>query len=263
MDGSSGDAMSQITLPRKVRGIRDTIPAGYVLGRTSAGNGKTELIPMAKLGSRLVATGAVATPTQVAAAGSGLFAPILSAKPTKVSTGFTTVLNGGAGVTLTDTAMGISIFAPSSFGGNAIVGLVKPAPTPPYTATMLILPSATDLEGNWFFVAGWRNTTSLKLDTLGAGGGTNWDRLEWTNPAALAASPNVGNWRGSPHVWVQFKDDGTTATMSISYDGINFFALSTVTEAGSFLGTGGYNQLFIGLDASGASCALTLASYVD
>lgn len=254
---------NQVPILRKIRGIRDTIPSGYVLGRTDPKDGHAQLIPIAHLGSKLVASGIVSAPIVIPASTGGFFGPILSAKPTMVGTGFTTVLNGGGGVTEVDSAMGVSIRAPASFGGNAIVGLVKAAPTPPYTATMLILPSGPVNQGSWFFVAGWRNTTSLKLDTLGIGGGTNIDELQWTNPTTLAASPNVGSWVGVPYVWLQFTDSGTVATMSISYDGINYWPMVTTTEAGSFLGATGYNQLFIGLDASGSKCALTLASYVD
>lgn len=42
---------------RKVRGIRDPIPAGYVLGRLSAGEGDTQLIHLSDLGTALVSAG--------------------------------------------------------------------------------------------------------------------------------------------------------------------------------------------------------------
>lgn len=43
----------------RLRGIRQTIPGGYALGRTATGDGPTQLIPLAELGRSLVATGSV------------------------------------------------------------------------------------------------------------------------------------------------------------------------------------------------------------
>lgn len=40
-----------------VRGIRQVLPTGYVIGRTSPGSGDAELIPLSSLGQALVATG--------------------------------------------------------------------------------------------------------------------------------------------------------------------------------------------------------------
>lgn len=46
---------------RKIRGIRDPIPSGYIIGRTSAGSGDAELIHLSELGRSLVATGTAPT----------------------------------------------------------------------------------------------------------------------------------------------------------------------------------------------------------
>lgn len=50
-------------LKRTIRGIRDTIPSGYILGRQSSGNGPAELIPLTGLGQSLVASGFVGGPS--------------------------------------------------------------------------------------------------------------------------------------------------------------------------------------------------------
>ena len=48
-----------------IRGIRQSLPSGYVLGRQSPGNGPAELIDMASLASQMVATGTVPAASQV------------------------------------------------------------------------------------------------------------------------------------------------------------------------------------------------------
>ena len=67
---------SRFPISRSIRGIRDTIPSGYVLGRSSDGHGNVELIPLRNLGSAVAATGTVASPAQVTqqvAAGTGFY----------------------------------------------------------------------------------------------------------------------------------------------------------------------------------------------
>jgi len=52
-------------LKRAVRGIRDSIPAGYVIGRGSSQEGPAELISMATLGQKITQTGAVPKPSDI------------------------------------------------------------------------------------------------------------------------------------------------------------------------------------------------------
>jgi hypothetical protein len=49
---------------RTIRGIRDTIPTGYVIGRTGLTDGRAQLLPIKDLGNALVKTGAVASVPQ-------------------------------------------------------------------------------------------------------------------------------------------------------------------------------------------------------
>lgn len=46
-------------LKRTIRGIRDSIPSGYVIGRGSSQDGPAELISLSTLGQKIIATGAV------------------------------------------------------------------------------------------------------------------------------------------------------------------------------------------------------------
>lgn len=57
--------MSNGILKRTVRGIRDSIPGGYIIGRSSNGDGPAELISFKSLGQAVVATGTVSPPVTV------------------------------------------------------------------------------------------------------------------------------------------------------------------------------------------------------
>ncbi len=52
-------------LKRTIRGIRDSIPAGYVIGRGSSQEGPAELIDMSTLGRQLVQSGALPSPADI------------------------------------------------------------------------------------------------------------------------------------------------------------------------------------------------------
>lgn len=55
-----------LTLPKIVlKGIRKTIPPGYVLGRVSPSTGEVQLISLTALANHLVATGVIASQAQV------------------------------------------------------------------------------------------------------------------------------------------------------------------------------------------------------
>ena len=45
-----------------VRGIRNSIPPGYVLGRVDAGTGAVQLIPLAKMVAQMIAGGLIPPP---------------------------------------------------------------------------------------------------------------------------------------------------------------------------------------------------------
>lgn len=52
-------------LKRAIRGIRDSIPSGYVIGRGSSQEGPAELISLRMLGQKIVQTGAVPSPAAI------------------------------------------------------------------------------------------------------------------------------------------------------------------------------------------------------
>ena len=62
--------MSTKVPPIRVRGIRQTLPSGYALGRLNKGPGPTELIPLKGLANALVETGGVASGSSTGGVGS-------------------------------------------------------------------------------------------------------------------------------------------------------------------------------------------------
>jgi len=74
--------MSNQTPRAAVRGIRQTIPAGYVIGRhPSAGDGAAQMIPMSALADALRATGRIVTGTTTGIPGAGTVTNVALALP--------------------------------------------------------------------------------------------------------------------------------------------------------------------------------------
>jgi hypothetical protein len=71
------------------------------------------------------------------AGGAGLYRQVLSATPTSVGTGLTNWLNQGSAL-VSDSAVGITIDAPSSGAAANMTVRYMAAPSPPYTITALI-----------------------------------------------------------------------------------------------------------------------------
>lgn len=110
---------------RTPRGIRDRIPQGYILGRTSAQEGAVELIPIADLGQQLVQVGVV----QAGPGGPGGNASVIAAD-------FAIFWSGKTSATLVfaqfDLTLGVTI--PASLAGSFFTARV--AATSDYVVTL-------------------------------------------------------------------------------------------------------------------------------
>lgn len=53
-----------MTIQRSVRGIRQSCPSGYIIGRQSAGDGPAEFISFSDIGAAITSTGAIPVPVQ-------------------------------------------------------------------------------------------------------------------------------------------------------------------------------------------------------
>jgi hypothetical protein len=268
MDGSGAHEMSAgsaIVLPRRVRGIRDTIPSGYMIGRSSAGNGKPELIPLAKIGRQLQAlqlaggvtvtdgTTTVAQATRIKfngatvaanggeaditiASGSSWFGTTLL-KPT-VSTFTGGFINQGASSAV-DSTPGIFFTDPGQASFTLRSLIITTPPATPYSYVIGVINFNRD--NNDWVGAGWYDGTNKFQVIVNITGNESIDVFNVTNPTTLSGSAVTSStFLNGNLIFYKIRDDGTNVTFSYSWDAVNFVQLFTTTKAAGFLGAAGY-----------------------
>jgi hypothetical protein len=71
---------------------------------------------------------------------------------------------------------------------------------------------------------------------------------KWTNSTTRSTggteTPFVAN---SQTIWFGARDDGTTAYLEFSFDGVNFITAISETKSTGFLGSSGYSNIFFGM----------------
>lgn len=277
--------MASSILARTIRGIRDTIPSGYVLGRASNSAGPAELISLKSLGQKVVGTGAVAaggsgvlsltagtnislsgstgnvTINNTLIGGAGLWSGLITI-PTMAGSGLNTWDNQASAVE-TDSPVGMSFTAPTNSSAHKLNTLYKSAPSTPYTATFLVLQGLYLTSGVYCYFLGWRSSTG-KYDGILACFRDAIYTTHWSAATTLAADTDIETMLDpSPPLWWQLSDDGTTAIISLSMDGVNFAPFYTITKSTGYLGATGYNQIAFGIDCYSIKGGVTLASYSD
>jgi hypothetical protein len=198
--------------------------------------------------------------------GNGMYGAVMSATPTSSGTGLTTWLNQGS-ATVSDSATGICIDAPSSGGSANVIGRYMAAPSPPYTFTALIAATRNVIgTGNQVGI-GWYDG-SAKLHVLSFTISLSQPLFQvgkWTNVTTLSANDFSGatNYFSQP-LWMQIKDDGTTVSFAFSQDGKSFLTLFSVAKASGFLGATGYSNIIFFVNPQGGSRTLgTLMSWAQ
>lgn len=198
--------------------------------------------------------------TSSSASGGGLYNQVLSATPTSANTGFTTWLNQGA-ASVADVATGVTITAPSN-ASVSFKGRTKAPPATPYVAKFLI--SLTALPTNYVGVGvGWYDGTN-KLHLILLEQNTGWAvRVEkWTSPTGTTTTDAILTANNFTNlIWFQVADDGTNATFSLSYDGVNYVPVYTVAKSAGYLGASGYTNLVWGVSGLNSLTYGTLLSY--
>jgi hypothetical protein len=201
--------------------------------------------------------------------GSGLFSQIMSATPTLSSTGLTTAWNQAGTFSATNTATGITFLDTYAISGGADYneGMVRTYPSAAFTLTVLFSnPTFFTVagEGDWFKLV-IANTLSGNLETFGLntrGSTFQAGGYIWSAPSTYSSTLFERTVNYSPFSWLQLKDNGTTVSLSISSDGVNWIGLYSEVKSSSSLGSAGYNYLGVGLDRQGTtSLGATLMSW--
>jgi len=195
--------------------------------------------------------------------GSGLYRQTMSATPTSLGTGLTTWLNQGTAL-VSDSAVGITITAPSSGTNFNIIARYMAAPSPPYTITALV---AATRNSSGFSAAGigWYDGSS-KLHVLSYAinsGGAPILSVQKYNSATSWNSNDFGsnNNAFSQPIWLQLRDDGTNVSFAFSQDGASFLQLFSTAKSSGWLGAAGYSNVHFFANPHGGQTLATLMSW--
>lgn len=216
--------------------------------------------------------GTWSTPT---GGGGGLYNGTMTGTiPTQAGTGLTNNWNTTAGSTFTDGDQGIYWNWPSG-STTSESAVTMPAPATPYTVTATmeyVYPGGAANAGNWGI--GWTAGTS------GTTGNTNAQWFIYCPQCASGFQQRIFNASSATSVvslvnqsaafirtsgqglpwFMRIKDDGTTVTYSISFDGLTYTTVYSVAKASGFLGATGYSN--VGFVVNDTATAGTLIAIV-
>ena len=197
----------------------------------------------------LTSGGASANPSWAASNSgliSGLTLPALS--------GFTQVnISGNFSVT-EYSGKAFSIVDASPTTGAKVAGVAKAAPSTPYRVAVLMqnnLPGVQYLGPTFGFRKSDGSLHILGVVPARPTYVTNaYEIMTFSNPTTRASTTAIGSMVNSPHmgqVWLGLRDDGTNVYWETSTDGVNFTILYKIAKSSGYLGSSGYNQVFVGL----------------
>jgi hypothetical protein len=191
--------------------------------------------------------------------GAGLYRQVMSATPTGASTGLAQWLNQGS-ATVSDSPVGVSVNVPSSGGSATIVGRYVAAPAAPYTLTVLVAGTRTNVSVAGGIGIGWYDG-SAKLHLMAFGPAflvvnrwnsvSSWNANDFLNSSTAFPQP----------LWMQLRDDGTNISFAISQDGANFIQVYSAVKSSSWLGSSGYSNLLLFAQPQGGQTLSTLMSW--
>lgn len=197
--------------------------------------------------------------------GAGLYRQVMSDTPTSASTGLTTWLNQGS-ATVTDSAVGMCIDAPTSGTSTNLSGRYMAAPTAPYTITALI--AATRASTNFSGVGiGWYDGSAklhLLSYSINSGGGPYLLVNKWNSVTSFSAADFTSlNSTYAQPIWLQVSDDGTNVSFRYSQNGSEFLQLFSVAKSSGFLGASGYSNVVFFVDPRGSRTLGTVMSWTQ
>ena len=182
----------------KVRGIRSTIPSGYILGRTDAGTGDPHLVSMDTLADQVIATGKVAG-TGSAGSGSVIYPALTDGQLPIGKTGSNpqaAQLTAGTNITITNGPGSITIAASGGGGGGALalISTLTASASASLAWTGLTQAKQWKLVGRLLIPA--TNTQVLYLQ-VGTGAGPTWITSGYLFAEVSQGSDNNGRSFGT------------------------------------------------------------------
>lgn len=216
-------------------------------------------------GTGISITNGAGSVTIAATSTPGLYRQVMSATPTSTSTGLTTWLNQGSAA-VSDSAVGVSIDAPTTGTSLNLVGRYKTSPSTPYKITALIAATRASTSFNAVSIGWYDGTNKLHLIsyTLNNGGvpyivAAKWNSVTSYNGADFTSAFNSF----AQPIWLQIGDDGTNVSFAFSQDGTNFLTVFSVAKSSGFLGASGYGNVIFTLDPRGGRTLGTIMSWTE
>jgi hypothetical protein len=197
--------------------------------------------------------------------GAGVYRQVMSATPTSSGTGLTTWLNQGS-ATVSDSAVGICLTAPTSGTSTNLTGRYMAAPTTPYTFTALIAATrmSTSFAGTGI---GWYDgSAKLHVISYSINNGALPYLLvnKWNSVTSFSASDYTSNQNAfAQPIWLQISDNGTNVSFRFSQDGYNFVQVFSVAKSSGFLGASGYSNVIFFVDPRGGQSLNTIMSWTQ
>lgn len=172
--------------------------------------------------------------------------------------GLSTWVNQGSSSVATGNGMLTVIGAATGSGGNQVL-LVKTAPATPYVITARLRAIVVNRTFQGFGLC-FRESSTGKVHTLdyvvtvtgssSAGGARVLRSTKYTNATTFSADYLLTSFHVAPE-WFRLADDGVNRLVSVSPDGVNWFALHTIGRT-DFLLTGA-NQVGLVISTENAA----------
>lgn len=266
--------MANKTPDISIRGIRQSIPSGYLIGRSKKGDGQPHLIPMTNIKGTPGAPGAPgqgvptggttgqvltknsatdydtgwATPS--GGGGGGGANPFWASAPTvPTSSSFTLVKGAGTTAAISDTTRGVlmDVTGAGATDRNALLSAGAPPGGGAWTMTALLVPNFSSRSYMSFGLYVKDGAGKIEAPSLAgnASGRPSTRRLKWTNITTYSSSVDVAQEVPFTPVWVKLQLASSVLTFSMSCDGENFGVLdsfsvsdfvSTITDVGVWFG---------------------------
>lgn len=195
----------------------------------------------------------------------GLYSQVMSPTPTIAGTGLTNWLNQGSS-TVADTAVGMTLTAPSSATIDNYVVRYKAAPATPYTITALIASTRSTNSHNAIGIGWYDGTAKLHVLTFSFNASApnlalprveKWNSVTSHNGTDAATTSNAY----SQPIWLRIADDGTNVKFWFSQDGASFYQIFSVAKASGFLGASGYDNVIFFVNPKASQTLGTILSW--
>ncbi|MBX6314802.1 MAG: hypothetical protein IRY99_18075 [Isosphaeraceae bacterium] len=194
------------------------------------------------------------------------FSPIFSLTPPPQAGWSGINLGSTASYSINPARISIVETGPTSSGENCR-GLVRSAPTTPYTITALVLPNllwGSGINDNMGLILRESSTGKLQGFAFNCYNGTTINLYRWNSPTSYAGANDMGfNVDIASCRFLRISDDGTNLKFSASGDGINFISLLQQSRTTFFAGGPDQIGIYLNNGNAGKGSAISLLSWLQ